>query len=730
MVGCFIELSIALEWRMSVRIPFAALAIMMLLPLVAFAQGVKADPDLAEAAYVNALRSASTLAKDRDAAKAEAEARRREYKEKRTDILNRQKAASSSAEGRLTEASLALEAHRTRLPAVEAKAKHEQDLESVRSLLGEREIEAKASQEAFVQAQSQISVLKVEIERAQSRIEAAGKEIEQERGRVERLDAGDAAELDALARRAVQEREEVAAILQEFTPAFLAATMTARIAVGIHLPTLYKAKQSIDRVKTNFCGTYTERARNHIRYAIDGMTRFLERDETMAGVSLAMAKESEPKESDAACDVNLAEVGRDEARQRIAAAQTRISEDKAAIRPRREALSLAQSVLAKGTDAVAEAERPAQEARARVVALEARGEAMKAVWEADLHQQKAEHDARRHVLEDAKAAARAEYDAALAPFVAELAALTPAEDADSRFNELNEKADRADRDAADMRRAFLAAVAKDDIQRQLQLSVTVGQDIIGHPEMCIKVVNKGDFAVKDVALFLRLNGKPVPPGVTSTLQFFPNYSAAKTGDTPIAYRYQSVSLGFSGTNRYAEQVPYLMPGKSSGSACADLSDLFRGESLRALDAAGQGRVSASQFGLAIDDATIADPTKETRSSGTVTYAPIYLRERYHDRLQRAADKANDGVISASAKASPAAAPVPDPEAVKAIPAVLGRDQAIKVQKALIAAGHLTGKADGAFGGRSVEAVRRWQSVQGFPSTGQLTAPQVEALIGR
>ncbi len=61
--------------------------------------------------------------------------------------------------------------------------------------------------------------------------------------------------------------------------------------------------------------------------------------------------------------------------------------------------------------------------------------------------------------------------------------------------------------------------------------------------------------------------------------------------------------------------------------------------------------------------------------------------------------------------------------------VLGRDQIVMIQQALIREGFLNDRADGVIGDRTRDAIRRWQAKIGHPQTGQVTDIERIMLIG-
>lgn len=81
----------------------------------------------------------------------------------------------------------------------------------------------------------------------------------------------------------------------------------------------------------------------------------------------------------------------------------------------------------------------------------------------------------------------------------------------------------------------------------------------------------------------------------------------------------------------------------------------------------------------------------------------------------------------SAEARPAPEAAPDPAALAAIETRLSRAARRAIQRSLNLRGFYQGHADGIFGGRTREAIRRWQEAEGAAVTGFLTPAEVEAL---
>ena len=102
--------------------------------------------------------------------------------------------------------------------------------------------------------------------------------------------------------------------------------------------------------------------------------------------------------------------------------------------------------------------------------------------------------------------------------------------------------------------------------------------------------------------------------------------------------------------------------------------------------------------------------------------------RYRVRVTHPGYRASeaDVEVSGATRVRVALERVPPPSVESALG--LSRDDRVLVQRGLSAQGFDAGKADGAFGGRTRDALRSWQSGNGFAASGYLTRDQADRLI--
>jgi hypothetical protein len=676
----------------------------------------------AEAAYVEALQALNRIRAERQSADERLERARDERDAVQEDLDRRRGSAMAELERLMREKSAALDAFLRMVPSANAALDQANaELEQARRAIIAAEERLDQRRTAVVEAQSASSVLKVKIDRAKARIDENRTGIEQERTRIQRIGHGDPGELDELARRAVQESEDVAAILREFSPSYEAAQQTARIALGVHLPALYKAKQSIEQIRTNFCGAYTGNARRHIEYALKGVEAFLQ-ESSAAGRYFELAMKAEPREEDATCSLDLAQAGINEAKAQIALREQAIAENETVVATASAQLASAMKILAGARDGIAQDEQAVHMARAALERLERDSAGRRAAWSAEIEAQRAERAVREQALRDEAEEARRNYEAALVPFEAEAATLASLDGQAGHVAELTKRLGAAELDAGRKRKAFLRDLVHADVRRLLKANVRTYQDH-GDKEVCAWFENSSSFAVKALTLDVTLAGKPLPGGVV----FKPRFStdsreilripAAGKDVTEVSVDWNTGAINFEKTNRYSEKVPYLMPGAKSRSVCTHIERLFEGYNLRILEADGLDRAPLSRFGIHIASFHIADGSVSPDSPSAGRLPPVDLVGHYRIRLEQVEARAAAEAVESDGRGDSAL-----------IPAATDKARRIEVQQVLIGAGLLTGKADGIFGERSKEAIRNWQKAKGYPATGELTAAQMAVLL--
>lgn len=619
---------------------------------LAAAQEVRASAavDAAEAAYVDALKEAAKAGVAKKEADAALERERAAYQEQTAEVRARREAALRDLDGRVQQAEQALAAlKRAPAPVVEAMAAYELELAAAQAALKPHLDAADAAQKTLVSARSRVSVAKAAIERAKARIGVANSGIADEEALIKRIEAGDQAVLDELAKKAIEEKETVAAILRDFAPAYMAAKSTARIAVGVHLPGMYKAKQAIEAVKTRFCDDYTQRAKLHIDNGVLGIEAFLRQSET-AGVFIDLADRMLPKETDAVCHLHLAEIGIGDAATRIADARKRIADSEAEIFADEVRIRDAEKAVADAQAQIAEGERSAADARAALDAVKRKGDAARPTWEAELTAKTEERARAEAELVAQLDKARAERDAVAAPFDAELKGFpAPREDAVAAAYDA---ANRAELSIGQQKENFLHSLLQDEVRSGVSVRAAVKKRYGLDPEICVSFINQSRFAVANVWVHLAADGKPLPADVQEPLAFR-GYNTDKH-KAEVSRDYDHGALKFGTSNRYSETIPYLMPSASSAETCAPLFGLFKGENLRRLEAMGLGENTLSRFGLTLTRFEVADPAKETRSGGRITLGTVKLDDVYRSRLDRARTIASGAPVAPLAPVAPSA----------------------------------------------------------------------------
>ena len=678
-----------------------------------------------DADYVDALVEVNRVQAERKVAVEQLERLRREREAAQADLNRRQEEASGTLKQAKDAAIGALDAFLKEPDPGNPEAELLQsDLRAALLQQQSAEAEVKRIRADQVEAQSQIAFIKINAGKIKEKIVSDKGALSKEQARLKRIESGDQAALEDLAKQALQEKEAVTAALRIFDPPFKAAQVTSRIAIGIHLPDMYRAKRDIDAIKSSLCGVYTIKARKHIGNGLKGIETFLVSKESDAIIILQDAIRNEPTEQESNCNRGIADAGAEEARRNIRSLEAAIAGQEGEILHGASMLEALEETIAKAGPEIARQEDIQREGKKRADLVNLKLVERAVVWDAaaaERHKKRQERE--QELRQDVENAGRA-YEAALAPFLTERQGLPSTKEVTDRVASLTTTLFKKEEDAENKLNLFTRSLAYQEVISGTRLELTHRDTSVS--QVCASIYNETSMAFSEIYLEITYDGQELPEISKNLITFNKSFSFLYQKDshtTNSEISSQAGKVTFNKINRYSEAVPYLLPRTRSEVLCANIANALTGDSLRELEKLGfDGNLHA--FGLRIAEFEPYDGSVSEESKAAKDLRPVNFKARYRAPIDRAKEKA---AARTRAQAKPSGQPAA-PGAVAGEPeAVIDRKQAANVQAALIQAGFLKGSADGVLGEKSRDAIRKWQAANGHAVTGQLTASQAAGL---
>lgn len=676
----------------------------------------------AETAFVRAVLDHRAEKAAYDAAAAERDAARWSASEARSRIEAAYAERVSAAEREVSEAQAAFEAAQA-MPAVSepeataAKALEDarRELSAANGLVRTLEGELSAATRAVAATIARIGELQSRLDELQATISS-----------LSRQDALTAAEVTPeMLRMAQEEDAQLAAILDEFHPAMEAARRTARINIGMHLPTIFRTRARIDGMAPLvFCRAKREHLQAYVRLSTEGIEQFqtLRGDAativTVALMSLADESLAKYRTTNCTSPAHVAAATTAMRSTRLADARREADQVEAnLVRENRLGDEIeARKAALPGRIAAArqDAARRSADVDAAEVVMRVNAARFQAATAAVRQAREAATEtasARLQQVSRARQALLAESAAEIAAIEAAIAPQVEAERAaDGRLKE-------ADRVLTAQRGAFGEALAADYVRRHVRVGTRVPPYTWDYsPQLCAEISNTGSLAIVSAGTQLTMRNQVLPPEILQivaggNLRIYPE-----------------------ATNEYRERIYGLPPQRtyraedySSGCYTIRREAATSGDGMRALERFGGFARSSSEWRIIPGSFVLALPQTLTRSGPGWRYSS----EPAHVVFAAEVARVEVAAIRSAASARPAAALVataPSAAAAASVPlASLDRQTAAKVQAALNARGFNVGVVDGSPGPRTREALRAWQTSRREPATGDLTPAQLREL---
>ncbi|WP_451987208.1 hypothetical protein [Azospirillum endophyticum] len=471
-----------------------------------------------DADYVNALVEVNRVQAERKVAVEQLERLRRDREAAQADLNRRQEEASATLKQARDAAVAALEAFLKEPEPGNPEAELLQsDLRAALLQQQSAEAEVKRIRAEQVEARSQIAFIKVNAGKTQEKIAADKVALLKDQARLKKIESGDQAELEDLAKQALQEKEAVTAALNTFGPPFMAAQRTSRIAIGIHLPDMYRAKRDIDAIKSSLCGAYTIKARKYIGDGLKGVEAFLASKESDAMVILQNAISNEPTEQESNCNRGIAEAGAAEVRRNIRSLEVMIVGQESEILRDASMLKDLEETVAKAGPEIARQEDVQREGKKRADLVNSKVAERTAVWDAaTAEQRKKRQERERELRQDVANAGRA-YEAALAPFLTERQGLASTKEVTDRVSSLTTALFKKEEDAENKLNIFTRNLAAEEVSSGLKIELF--RDDTKFNQLCAIIYNETSMAFSAIYIDITYNGKKLPQISNSLVMF-------------------------------------------------------------------------------------------------------------------------------------------------------------------------------------------------------------------
>ncbi len=588
--------------------------------------------------------------------------------------------------------------------------------------------EAKAQHEEATQkvlnTGSRIAVWRVRMEKLAGELTAARDALKQAEATRDRISTGDPDALMDAARAADEEKQALLEVFFAFEPEFDRALQAPRMLVSLNIPPMYKAKEKLDAIETNYCGRFAADLRAYVDKGLDGIRTFAsEGNESDASLKIFRAKLHKPDPEDAkiACTLNVASAALEGASTAAASAADEVKKRLAEQAEIESGLPKLEASLPEKRNAAAMAAAEEERAKAALTLAKNAFDSRIPEFARVRERLEAERKAAIKLAQSELDSASSDFDAARDAFAKKLASAGSSSDADSQLVAKKKAVSRQEAILRSLEDQILGAHFRRDLSAGLRIETKVDK-FVGW-RVCVRITNKSRFAIRALQVDLMAGSRDVAS--ISRVDIIGSnevsFDLMNDLDRTSLFAHDAgagtLSTTFSGTNRYKEDIPYLLPDETSAWSCWRINrNVFAGDSLRRLEAAGVSNPARWAFALGdVGSAKVAFSQPDKNRTGALIFYAKSPRELYGDRLAAAG----------SGSISPTVEPKTEASQTGFSPT---RAQIRDVQARLNELGFDAGPADGLMGANTRGAIGQFQKSKGQPEDGVLTKEIMEAIL--